>query len=237
MTLGPSHSVLLFDLDGTLLCIGGSGRRAMELAFEEIGGSKSACPRESFGGMTDRFIAATGLQSAGITPNEVNINRFFQAYHGYLKRELSQATQSKILPGVVPLLEVIQKTEGIALGLGTGNTKEGAFAKLASGGLGSYFSFGGFGCDHQERSEIIRLGAIRGANTLGLKPEETRLIIIGDTPRDILAAQAVGGESLAVATGEYSVGDLQDYGPTATVQDLTCSEVLSMLLGRENSKP
>jgi phosphoglycolate phosphatase len=46
-------------------------------------------------------------------------------------------------------------------------------------------------------------------------------VIVGDTLRDIAAARAVGARSVAVATGPYSVQDLQDAGADVVLVDLT----------------
>ncbi len=56
----------------------------------------------------------------------------------------------------------------IAGGLGTGNVKRGAYAKLARGSLDTTFGFGSFGCDAEDRTELLRVGAERGAAALGL---------------------------------------------------------------------
>jgi phosphoglycolate phosphatase-like HAD superfamily hydrolase len=38
------------------------------------------------------------------------------------------------------------------------------------------------------------------------------IMVVGDTPRDVAAARAVGAVSVCVATGEYSVEQLQQAG-------------------------
>jgi phosphoglycolate phosphatase-like HAD superfamily hydrolase len=44
-------------------------------------------------------------------------------------------------------------------------------------------------------------------------------VIIGDTPLDIIAAQASGIPVIAVATGIYSVDDLAQHKPHAVIAD------------------
>ena len=87
------------------------------------------------------------------------------------------------------------------MGLGTGNIREGARVKLSRVGLFERFSFGGFGCDHEDRAALIRRGAERGAEQLGLPLSECRVVVIGDTPKDVAAALACGGECVGVGTG------------------------------------
>ena len=60
----PAHvkpTVLLFDIDGTLVTTGGAGRRALERGFEVVFGRADACTHFPFDGMTDRAIIREGL--------------------------------------------------------------------------------------------------------------------------------------------------------------------------------
>ena len=97
--------------------------------------------------------------------------------------------------------------------------------KLAPVGLNDYFAFGGYGSDHGERQHLIRIGAERGAARLGRPREECRVVVIGDTPKDIAAAQAIGAECLAVATGSYTVEALLAAGATWAMTDLSDARV------------
>ena len=53
--------------------------------------------------------------------------------------------------------------------------------------------------------------------------------IIGDTPKDIDAGLKIGVRVLAVATGRYSVAELQAHGPEATVATLDDPRVADLL--------
>ena len=80
-----------------------------------------------------------------------------------LPRELEFASAFEVLPGVLSLLSELSMRDDVVLGLGTGNTEPAAFAKLARGGLDSFFTFGGFGSDHTDRAELLRTGGYDGA--------------------------------------------------------------------------
>ena len=49
-------------------------------------------------------------------------------------------------------------------------------------------------------------------------PQETW--VIGDTPKDIACAQAIGARCLGVATGRYSTAELDAHGADRTVESL-----------------
>jgi phosphoglycolate phosphatase-like HAD superfamily hydrolase len=135
---------------------------------------------------------------------EAEIDRLLDAYLGVLEAELAHATGYRVLPGVHALLESLEKRPNIAVGLGTGNVRRGAYAKLARGSLGSAFSFGGFGCDAEDRTELLRAGAVRGAEALGAPLSECEVVVIGDTPKDVAAAKGIGARCVAVATGGFT---------------------------------
>jgi phosphoglycolate phosphatase len=229
MTARPT--VLLFDVDGTLVTTGGAGRRAMEHAFEVFAGRRDATEGLSFGGMTDRGIARYGLERIGRVADDATIDAFLAAYLGVLGAEIAAAENYRALPGVPELVAALPAHGHLALGLGTGNVEAGARAKLARVELSGAFAFGGFGDDHEDRALLLRAGAERGAALLGHALDACRVVVIGDTPRDVAAATAIGAECLAVATGGASAERLHAAGPARLVHDLSDPSVLGFLAG------
>lgn len=191
----------------------------MEAAFVELVGRGDVL-EFSFAGGTDRAIARRGFVAAGIDPDETQIDRFLDLYLEGLGAQLVQSEGYRVFEGGRALLDRIDGRPNVAIGLGTGNIERGAYLKLARGGLRERFSFGGFGCDHEERARLIAAGAERGASRLGCPRERCRVIVIGDTPHDIDAARAIGAECLAVATGPHSADELTRSGATRAVNDL-----------------
>ena len=228
----PSRpTLLLFDLDGTLLLTGGAGRRAFERAFAQLTGRRDACDGIAFGGMTDRAIARAGLAALGREPDEALLEQLFECYLAALADELARTTGYTIMPGVPALLAALGRHAHLSLGLGTGNLRRGAEAKLRHGQLWEPFAFGGFGCDHEQRGELLRIGAQRGAERLGRALRECRVVVIGDTPRDVLAAQQIGAECLAVETGGVAADALREAGPCTVFRDLSEPGALELLVG------
>jgi len=206
------QTVLLFDIDGTLLSTGGAGRRAMAGAFASLHGKDDVFEGTSFGGMTDRAIARLGLQAVAKEVTDAEIDRALDAYLTLLEAELAKADGYRVLPGVMTLLESLHGVPDVAIGLGTGNVRRGAYAKLARGGIDGVFSFGGFGCDAEDRTELLRAGARRGAEALGATVDTCRVVVIGDTPKDVAAAKGIGARCIGVGTGGYTTTDLTSCG-------------------------
>ena len=224
-------TIHLWDIDGTLVSSGGAGRRAMQRAFAQVTGASEHGDFE-YAGMTDRLIARTGIRRAGLADDEAAIDRLIEVYLGILAQAVPNEMGYRVLPGVREALDATRGADGVAVGLGTGNVRRGARIKLERVGLFGEFSFGGFGCDHEDRAELLRVGAERGAAELGAPLASCRVIVIGDTTRDVDAARRLGVECLAVGTGGTSVDDLRAAGATWAVDDLVAPDALAVLLDR-----
>jgi phosphoglycolate phosphatase-like HAD superfamily hydrolase len=224
-------TILLFDIDGTLITSDGVGRRSLVAAFRERYRRDDACAF-SFDGMTDRQIARRGLSAIGEEPTESAIDTLLKTYLAILRVEIPRVDRAKyrLHPGVTETIGAARK-RGHAIGLGTGNLIEGARIKLEQLSLFDEFAFGGFGSDAEERTDIIRRGAERGAAHAGFPLSECRVVVIGDTPKDVAAAQGIGAESLGVGTGRYSKEALLECGATYAFDNLEAPGALATLLG------
>jgi phosphoglycolate phosphatase-like HAD superfamily hydrolase len=215
-------TVLLFDIDGTLVTTGGAGRRALERVFAHCFGRSDACPFR-LDGMTDRAIVRSALGYIGVAPTEQQIDAVLTDYLQILEEEVAQADPSlyRLHAGILELLDALREEAHVAVGLGTGNIRQGARVKLSRVEIYDRFAFGGFGCDHEDRRELLRFGARRGADLLRAHPEDCRVVVIGDTPKDVAAARAIGAESIGVGTGRFSAAELLACGATAAFGDLS----------------
>ena len=231
MTSKSHPTIVLFDVDGTLITSGGTGRRALERAFARVYERPDACEHFSFAGMTDRAIFREGLRAIGAEGTETEIDILLEDYLAHLTEEVAQAPVYAVHPGIVEALDALSVMSHIALGLGTGNVETGARTKLSRVNLNHYFDFGGYGCDAEPRPELILAGAKRGAARLNHDLGDCRLIIVGDTPKDISAAHANGGECIAVATGGATFEALVDAGGDVVCHDLTDANAMASLLG------
>jgi phosphoglycolate phosphatase len=212
--------VLLFDIDGTLLDCAGAGRRSMISAFDAAFGRGDACDGIAFGGMTDRAIARQGLAAIGRQATDGAIEALIAGYRGFLAVELSKSEKLKVHDGALSLVERA-RSHGHAVGLGTGNVREGARLKLEHVGLWDRFDFGGFGCDAEARHELLAIGRARGSERLGCSAEAATTLVIGDTPKDVEAAHAIGATCLAVSTGRFDQAALRAAGARHVVASLS----------------
>jgi phosphoglycolate phosphatase-like HAD superfamily hydrolase len=119
---------------------------------------------------------------------------------------------------VVPALERLTR-RGVLLGLVTGNLTRIGWRKLERAGLRGHFRFGAFGEMAKNRAGLAKI-AIREARGRGWISDEAPVSLIGDAPADILAAQANGIRSIAVATGLTPAQELLSHHPDTLLKDL-----------------
>jgi phosphoglycolate phosphatase-like HAD superfamily hydrolase len=87
-------------------------------------------------------------------------------------------------------------------------------------GLAAYFPFGAYGCDHADRNRLGPIALERAAAHAGRNFTAAETLVIGDTPKDIACAHAIGARCLAVATGQFSAAQLAAHGANQVVETL-----------------
>ena len=230
MTPTGFSRLVLFDIDGTLLLTAGAGRRAITEALSDEVDDPAAFSGIRFDGKTDPQIVVGMLALAGQeeTHESERVRRLCQRYVGLLARELERpATRTTLMPGVAPLLDRLEHTPGVLLGLLTGNLAEGAALKLRSGGIDpSRFRLGAYGSDAAHRPALPPIAARRAERWFGRVPSGPEVVIIGDTPADIHCGTGISARAVAVATGGFSVAELTACGPHAVFEDLSDTELV-----------
>lgn len=219
-----TRKLVLFDIDGTILLTAGAGRRAILAALGGDVGDTAGFDRIRFDGKTDPQIVAELLEAAGRpAPRESpQVRAVCERYVGMLARELELPTaRTTVMPGVPALLDRLEAEPGVVLGLLTGNLAEGAALKLRSGGIApERFRVGAYGSDSGHRPDLPTIAARRAAALFGRIPHGADVVIIGDTPADIACGSEIDARAVGVATGAYSVAELQGCGAHAVFRDL-----------------
>jgi phosphoglycolate phosphatase len=214
-------TLLLFDIDGTLI----SGSRAGQTAYIE---AIRACYNidvrlhdYSTAGKTDLLVMKELLENEGIPSKDIDLKHLSKVYLQSL-RELVPRDPGWVLPGVATLLEELAGRADIYLALGTGNLEVAARIKLSFHQLDRYFHTGGFGSDALQRPDLIKEGIRKASRYFRIRFQ--RAVVVGDTPFDIEAAEANGAFSIAVASGPYTIEDLTKAGANRVLADLRQSE-------------
>lgn len=207
----PVTTTVLWDIDGTLVRNAASPGNLYHLALERALGRD----------LPQLVGHQHGRTDAGIIVEHVRAHRLddglVPTVSGHL-RDLSEerhrsGDRRTPAPGAVALVRRFAEL-GWRNGLLTGNSAYRARVKL----LGAGFDVDVFDWEHSyfgdtevERAGVtaVAAGALSGS----------RAVIVGDTPRDGEAADAVGIPFVAVATGAYDVAALRATSAVAVARD------------------
>ena len=226
---GKPRKLLLWDIDGTILHTGKAGEAALGHAMAKLHGILRGLEGLEIAGRTDKWIVEQLLARERLAHGEKEIARFLDVYVERLAQELP-TRQGGLHPGVLGILEEGHRREDIVQGLLTGNIEKGARLKLSRYGVNHFFAFGAFADDSSVRNELGPHAQRRARDRHGEEFPPERIYIIGDTPHDVACARAIGAKAIAVATGSFSVAELEDCGADAVFTDLGHPERFFQLL-------
>ena len=213
--------LLLFDIDGTLMLKAYAEHRdAIHAALHRVYGVRDpAVAKVEAAGRTDPHIARAILLQLGVSTDRVDdrMNDFRVAAAEEYARRCPRDLSAFVAPGVPELLSELHGRDGTVLSLVTGNLEPIARMKLARAGLGDFFAHGqgGFGSDHEDRTELPGIARRRAGRGDRPHPREDT-VVIGDTPHDIACARADGVRVVAIAGGPFGPDELGDADAVAT---------------------
>lgn len=220
--------ILFWDIDGTLLTTGKAGVPAWEEAVREVTGRDFELSSIRIAGLSDYLIAARTCELLGLEATPALLAQLVTRYEALLQVTLPQRT-GQAMPNVREILDATQNRSDLRSYLLTGNTRGGARAKLTHYDLWKYFPDGAFAEDTGDRASIAAR-AVAIARQNGPLSEE-RLFVIGDTPHDVHAANAIGALTIAVATGGYSRAELEPHQPWRVFDELPPLKEFLTLIG------
>lgn len=227
-------TLLLFDIDGTLLDTGRAGRSAFAAAATRLFGDHFTFDGISFGGRLDPLIFAEAAARHRLDDHARHHDAFRNAYLAELRTLLQERRDRvRVLPGVHELLADLRPRRDVTLGVLTGNYDESAAMKLRAADIDpDWFRVSVFGDDAPTRPGLVALAMRRHGNAHGLPCDPRRVVVIGDTPHDAHCAKVHGCAALAVTTGGYGRDELLAAGADAVVDTLEDRRPLDALIGR-----
>jgi phosphoglycolate phosphatase len=218
----------LFDIDGTLVNGARCHYKAFIEAIKEVYNFSGDMRGINYAGKTDQQILREVLEMN--IPNESIIKKKFSECLEIMSSYYTENVHKEniqVLTGVKDVLTELKKM-GVLLGLVTGNLKPIAHAKLNRANLDSYFTFGGYGSDHPNRTCLVKKALKIAQDDFNFHGDQ--VFIIGDTPRDIIAGREAGVNTVAVATGHYSKDELINYDADFVLENLkNKSELLKII--------
>lgn len=226
------RTLVLWDIDDTLIRSRGVGRAIYERVFPTVTG-KPLRELATVHGRTERRIMADTLRAHDVEPTEQLLSELAESLaHAYRSATEDLALRGYVLPGAWESLMALDAEPHTHQGLVTGNTAEIARIKTETFGLDRYVDagIGGYGDDHDDREQLVTIARERFAERFGEPIPAENVLLVGDTPNDVDAALATGASIVAVASGRFSAEELRAAGANAVVGSLT--EIPAMLEGK-----
>jgi phosphoglycolate phosphatase len=234
--------LILFDIDATLINTSRSGILALHQAGIDHFGPTFAVDGTDFAGRLDPLIIRDLLINNGLPVNDENRRLLREGYKRHLSTRLETPGVGRALPGVMRLLEELERVDAATLGLLTGNFADTGSLKLRACGIDpARFALAVWGDqsphDPPSRDHLPPIALDRDQRRRGRRLPAEKALIIGDTPHDVRCAKVSGMRCLAVATGSYTVDQLDAAGADRAVADLSETDDLTRWIFAAGSRP
>lgn len=213
--------LVLFDIDGTLLTSRGAGMEGMKQALRHLHGVEVSFDGVEIAGRLDPLIWRDLARTYDLPGDEAAHATFRATYASCLAELFARQNTARPLPGTLALVEALRNIPGLTLGLLTGNYEPTGMLKVHHAGFDrAGFVVNAWADDGPDRRSLVPVAMERYRARHGQAIAPERVVILGDTPHDVDCAKAHGTRVLGVATGQFSVEQLQRAGADHALPDL-----------------
>lgn len=217
-------TAVLWDIDGTLLTSRLVGASFLD-AVHTVTGRRPDHRGIDFGGRIDPEIGTLLIDAAQGAP--AALDDVLTEYRRLVADRADEIRGAVVpLPGVGQLVRALHGA-GVVQTVLTGNLESVGLLKLESANLVPPVrpDLGGFGDSAGDRAGVGRVALARLA-AHGWAGSPDSCWIVGDTPRDLACARAIGVRCLLVATGRYDLQALSALGADLVLPDLADVDAL-----------
>ncbi len=211
-------SLILFDIDKTLIKSSTGHRASFAAAFKKVYGVATNIGIINPSGMTDQQIIIEVLKKNGLAEKAIKakINKCMIAMVDFYVKN-SKKDKVVLSDNAEETLDCLFQN-GHILGLVTGNLEPIAWSKLKKTGIDKYFTVGGFGSDDIDRANLVKLAVKRAMDKFHFKPKN--VFLVGDAPQDMDAGKKAGIEAVGITTGIYTKEELEKAGADCIIENL-----------------
>lgn len=221
MVIQKNKLLVLIDIDGTLISGGLAPRHSLIKAVKEYTGKSVTVNFKQLAGLTDPIIVSNILVSLGYDKRGLDgiVGQIIDRYIEILMQKYPKYNDKRVLPGVIPFLDYLNNMP-FRVGLLTGNVEHGAKIKLEPFGIMKYFSFGVFGEEGLSRNQLPLVALEKANKFFGEFFSPPEVVIVGDTPRDIICAHSNQMNSMIILQRNEWREDIKNEKPEFLVESL-----------------
>lgn len=226
-----TRTLVLWDIDHTLIETRGVGGELYRAAFEEITGRKMEHQVEVTG-KTEPAILAETLKAHGLEPS----TDYQLTYADALARQYEQHAdelrdRGRTLPGARDTLAALAERPDVIQTVLTGNLRAVAVTKLRVFELDGLVDFeaGAYGDDEEVRPKLVAVAQRRAAAKYGADFTRDNSVIVGDSPSDVETGLHGGARVIGVASGKTSVEELRNAGAGSVLAELQAAKLVELL--------
>jgi len=212
---------LFWDIDGTLLLTQRAGIDALKESVRIRYGKEDFEFSHSLAGRTDSFIIKSALTDIKGKCTAADAAGLLITYNKILPQFLA-THKGALLPNVNKTLEFLSTKKDYCSALLTGNCSRAAYEKVSYYGVQKYFNYqlSTFGEISEDR-QVLAQAALQKIYVKNPEINSRDIFIIGDTPHDILCANAINAKCLIVTAGSsYTEAQLNEFRPWKIISSL-----------------
>jgi phosphoglycolate phosphatase len=220
-----ARTLVLFDVDQTLIDTLGAGIDAVALAGRELVGEHFDERIVDYAGRLDPVIFRDVLAAHDAPSGEEDVARFRARYAHHLPGAIDG--YARVCPGARELVDALEPIDRVTLGLLTGNFEETGTIKLRACGIDPerfdvrvWSSCVPGPAPTREQMPPVGIERWRALLDGDAPTDPRRVVVIGDTVHDVACASANGCRSICVATGRYETNELVQAGADLVVESL-----------------
>lgn len=234
-----AQTLVLWDVDHTLIETRGVGSELFRTAFEQASGQKLV-HQADVTGRTEPAIFRETLELQGIPYSEALFDRYAECLvAGYRASTGELARRGRALPGAAEAITALSRTGGVVQSVLTGNLRPVAETKLRTFGLdgGLDLEVGAYGADDEVRMRLVPVAWRRAAQKYETAFGAHATVLIGDSPSDVQAALGNGARIIAVASGRSTPDDLRSAGASVVLPSLLDAQAVIKKVLDSNRQP
>ena len=206
----------------------------MDKMVEEVANASPELQVGDVAGYTDPIILETALERLKYTDGSLSdtIETILSNYPDRLEKLFNDHEDAYVYDDAVKLSEAC-KDEGWQVGLLSGNVRKAAEIKLKRFGLWDSFELGIFGDEAPNREGLVLMAEKAALKALDESYPHEKMVLVGDTAQDAVAARANGVRSLIVCRRPESRIAIENANPTWLVDSLDATERIILWLKAE----